>query len=260
MINRFDPDFNAEIRRVVYNFNRKRNRGIKQGYKFLPRKVYVSDIKEQFKTQGEVERYLKQLESFNVMGNTAYEEVTTSGGAKTSLYQMNFIKDNLSLTKDFYDRQYAEAKRLFEADPYSMAKRDYLFNLESKRKELDLDITTLSPSQFRSFEKYTNEMLNENRSKLVSYRGFLSEVEKIMKITGIDKETRQKFFEKMSNLTPAEFVKMYRANDIINRIYDILPSPENGPGKLNTSDEDAKGLIENLVNNFGQIKSEALSI
>lgn len=258
MISRFDPDFNAEIRRVVSNFNRKRNRGIKRGYKYLPNKVYVSDIKEQFQTPGEIERYLKQLEAFNVMGDSAYQEVTTLGGAKTSLYQMNFIRDNLEETKEFYDRQIAEARRIFEADQYSMGKREYLFNLEEKRKDLELDINTLTPSQFKSFERYTNAMLDENRSKINAYRGFLSVVEQTMKLTGIPRETRNKFFDKMSNLSPSEFVKMYRDSGLVGRVYELIVSPKEGPAFVNTSDEDAELLINELIENFDNIKEEAL--
>lgn len=258
MINRFDPDFNAEIRRVVYNFNRKRNRGIKKGYKYLPNKVYVSDIKEQFQTKGEIEKYLAQLEKFNVMGSTAYQEVRTLGGAKTSQYNYNFIQDNLQATRDFYDRQIAEAKRIFEKDQYSMGKRDYLFNLEEKRKELDLNIVELTQSQFNAFTHYTNAMLNEHRSKVNAYRGFLSVVENVMKMTGIDIKERNKFFEKMSDLTPAQFIKMYRDSHLIARIYELIDSPKSGEMYINTDDEDAAELINTLIEDFDQIKEEAL--
>lgn len=258
MRNKFDPDLNREIRRVVANFNRKRNRGIKRGFKYLPKKVYVSDIKEQFETRGEVENYLNQLQQFNVMRDSAYQVVETAGGAKASLYQMNYIRDNLEATRDFYDRQIAEARRLFDKDQYSMGRRDYLFNLETKRKELDLDITQLTQSQFNAFEKYTNNMLNEHRSKLNSYRSFLSVVEEVMKMTGVEMEQRNKFFEKMSNLTPAEFIKMYRDSDLIERVYELLVSPKVGQHFINTSDEDAENLINILINDFDTIKEEAL--
>lgn len=258
MINIFDPDFNAEIRRVVYNFNRKRNRGIKRGFKYLPDKLYVRDIKEQFRTKGEIEKYLHQIEQFNLMGSSAYEEVITEGGAKTSRYNLNFIRDNLQATRDFYDREIAEARRLFEADQYSMGRRDYLFNLETKRKELDLDINELTQSQLNAFEKYTNNMLNEHKSKLNAYRGFLGVVEEVMKMTGVDMKQRNKFFEKMSNLTPAQFVKMYRDSDVVERVYELLVSPKTGQHFINTSDEDAENLINNLINNFDTIKEEAL--
>lgn len=260
MINKFDPELNREIRRVVANFNRKRNRGIKRGFKYVPNKVYVSDIKEQFETKGEVEKYLNQLEQFNVMKDTAYQEVETAGGAKTSLYQMNYIRDNLNATKDFYDRQIAEARRIFESDQYSMGKRDYLFNLETKRKELDLELTQLTQSQFNAFEKYTNTMMNEHRSKINAYRGFLNVVENVMKMTGVDMKDRNRFFEKMANLTPAQFIKMYRDSDTIARIYELIDSPKNGEMYINTDDEDAKAMIENLLDNFDSIKEEALKV
>ena len=139
-----------------------------------------------------------------------------------------------------------------------MGKREYLFNLEEKRKDLELDINTLTPSQFKSFERYTTAMLDENRSKINAYRGFLSVVEQTMKLTGIPRETRNKFFDKMSNLTPAEFVKMYRDSGLVGRVYELIVSPKEGPAFVNTSDEDAELLINELIENFDNIKEEAL--
>jgi len=261
MINKFDPDLNREIRRVVANFNRKRNRGIRNGYKYIPRKVYVKDVKESFDTPGEIERYLNELEKFNTMGNTAYQEVTTSGGAKTSLYNYNYVKDNLQRTKEYLDRQLDEARRIYDVDQFSMAKRDYLFNLEERRKDLDLDINTLSQTQFRRFEKETNRMMDENRIKINGYRGFLDVVEKVMKTTNMNKELRKEFFDKMSTLTPAQFTKMYRSNDLVGRIYEIIPSPPRpGEDSLTTSDEDAQTLITNFLRDFDKIKAETEAI
>lgn len=256
MINRFDPDFNAEIRRVVYNFNRKRNRGIKRGFKYTPRKQYVRDIKEQFSTRGEIENYLNQLEQFNVMGESAFDVVKTEGGASTSRYNYNFVKDNLEATKAFYDKQIEEARRIYDIDQFSMAKRDYLFNLEEKRKELELNISELTQSQFNAFERATNRMMDENRMKINGYRGFLDIVDKVMRNTGVDKSVRKEFFDKMSTLSPAQFTKMYRNNDLINRIYEIVPSPEKD-GAMNTTDEDARNLINDFLQDFEEIKDAA---
>lgn len=259
MPNRFDADFNAEIRRVVFNFNRKRNRGIKKGYKFIPKKVSARDIKESFNSVGEIENYLKQLEKFNYMGNSAYQEVVTAGGAKTSHYNYEFVRDNLDATKAFYDKQIDEARRIYDADQFSMAKKDYLFNLEEKRKELELNINDLTQSQFHAFEKATTRMMDENRLKINGYRGFLDVVEQVMKNTGMSKDKRKEFFDKMSTLTPAQFTKMYRNNDLITRIYEIIPSPEKN-GSMNTTDEDAEGLIDDFLRDFEQIKEEAEKI
>ena len=111
---KFDPDYNREIRRIVYNFNRKRNRAKKQGIpeKFLPEKRYVSELKMEYLTRSELDRELRNLEKFNTMGLDAYSVVETLGGGRTSQYNLNYIKSNLKATKDFYDRQIEEFKEL----------------------------------------------------------------------------------------------------------------------------------------------------
>lgn len=253
-----DEALNNEIRRIVKNFNQKRNRAIKRGFSYVPDQVYVSDIKKNYNNAKDIRKYLKELEKFNTLKDSALEIIETMGGGRTSRYKMMIIKDNLKETKDFFDRQIAEAKELFYEDQFSMARRDYLFNLEEKRKDLDLDINTLTQSQLNAFERYTNTALNENKNKITAYRGFLTVLEDAMKMSGVPDELRRKLYDKMSDLTPAQFVKMYRKSDLVNRIYDLIPSPIHGERKLNTNSEDAKNLINEFINTFDELKASVV--
>ena len=91
MTTRFDPDLNEEIRRVVKNFNAKRNRAYKRGFSYLPDRAYVSKIKQSFDTKKDIEKYLKNLEMFNVMGDSAFDVVETAMGGRISRYNLMFI-------------------------------------------------------------------------------------------------------------------------------------------------------------------------
>ena len=250
MASRFDPDFNAEIRRVVKNFNQKRNRAYRRGFSYLPNKAFVSEIKSNFNTKAEIKKYLRELEKFNRMGDSALDLITTAAGGRISRYNLMFIKDNLKDTKAFFDRQIAEAEELFYEDQYSIARRDYLFNLQEKRKYLDLEIMNLDQSGIRSFERYTKQALSYGKSNITAYKGFLSGVEEVMRRLGYDEKTISQMYEKLSNVSPAQFVKMYRQNDIIARIYDMLPSPEHGKEKINTDDETAREYINKFNKEF----------
>lgn len=253
-----DEALNNEIRRIVKNFNQKRNRAIKRGFSYVPDQVYVSDIKKNYTNAKEIRKYLKELEKFNTLRDSALELVETMGGGRTSRYKMMIIKDNLKETKDFFDRQIAEAKELFYENQFSIARRDYLFNLEEKRKDLELDINTLNQSQLNSFERYTNQYLNENKSKINAYKGFLSELEDIMKMSGVSNEKRRQLYDKMADLTPAQFIKMYRKSDLINRIYDLVISPAHGEKKLITDDEDARNLVDLFIETFDDLKASVV--
>ena len=258
MTTRFDPDFNEEIRRVVKNFNQKRNRAYKRGFSYLPDRAYVSKIKQSFDTKKDIEKYLKSLELFNTMGDSAFEVVETAMGGRISRYNLMFMKDNLRDTKAFFDRQIEEAKELFYEDQFSMARRDYLFNLQEKRKYLDYDIMTLDQSGLRTFDKYIKQALNNNKNMITSYKGFLGVVETAMNMLGYDEKAISNFYAKMADLTPAQFVKMYRSNDLIARVYELVISPKSGKSRLNLDDEEAEGLINTMLKTFDTIKEQAI--
>lgn len=256
---RYSKDFNAEIKRIVYNFNRKRNRAIKRGMTYVPDKQYVSELKFRYSNKSDLVRELKLLEKFNLMGQEAFEIEQTLGGAKVSRYQIDYLKQNLEQTKEFYDRQIQEAKELFENEPYSMARKDYLFNLQTKRQYLEYDIDYLDESGLQTFRKYIKQAQSYNIKQMTGYRGFLSVIDSAMKTVGYDTQTRDAFFKQLMDLTPAQFVKMYRNSDLINRVYDLVTSPQHGPSQMNTDEEDARNILDELLNNFEQIKTEALS-
>lgn len=260
MAKRFDPDFNSEIRRIVKNFNQKRNRAYRRGFSYLPNKAYVSDIKASFNTKSEIKKYLKELEKFNNMGDAALDIISTDNGGKISRYNLMFIKDNLKDTKAFFDRQIAEAEELFYEDQYSIARRDYLFNLQAKRKYLDFEIMQLDQSGLRTFERYTKQALSYNKSNITAYKGFLSGVEDVMRRLGYDEKYISTFYEKMSSISPAQFIKMYRKNDLIARIYEMIPSPEHGRDKINTDDDTAKEYINQFVKEFEDMVRKSTSL
>lgn len=249
---KYDSDLNREIRRIVKNFNQKRNRAIKRGFSYLPNRAYVSEIKTSFDTRTELRRYLKELQKFNNLKDYALETVETLGGGRTSRYNLMYIRDNLKDTKAFFDRQIEEARELFESDPYSIARREYLFNLEQKRRYLDINIMNLDQSGIKTFQKYTRQAFNYNKSNITAYKGFLSGVEQMMKNLGYSEKEINKLYENIGNISPAQFIKMYRRSDVIAKIYDIIPSPEHGKSAINTSDEEAKGLIDKVMKEFGE--------
>ena len=257
---KYDADLNNEIRRIVKNFNQKRNRALKRGFSYLPNKAFVSEIKTSFDNRTDLKRYLKELEKFNKLKDYGLETVETLAGGRTSRYNLMYIKDNLKDTKAFFDRQIAEANELFASDPYSIARREYLFNLEQKRRYLDINIMNLDQSGIKTFQKYTAQALNYNKSNITAYKGFLSGVEQIMKNAGIDQKRINQLYEKMANISPAQFIKMYRKSDVIAKLYDIIPSPSHGKSMINTSDEEVEDLVEKFMKDFTKEMSESTAL
>lgn len=242
---RFDKAYNAEINRVVRNFNQKRNRAIKRGYKYLPPLMSVSELKSRYTTRRELNRDLNALKRFNREGDKALRVVETSGGAKAIKWEYEYLKRNINYAKEFYDREIRDAARL--NTPMQVAKAEYLNNMKAKRDYLNLELSQLNQSQFKTFRATINEYLNSNISMTNGYRGWMNEVEIIMRNLGYDNKSINKFFEGFEKLTPRQFLTMYQQNPLVSRIYELYIPTNDHSFKLSTSEEDAKELIETFV-------------
>lgn len=242
---KFDKAYNAEIRRVVRNFNQKRNRAIKRGYRYLPPPVTVSELKSRYTTRKQLNRDLNALKRFNREGDKALKVVETSGGAKAIKWEYDYLKRNLQYAKEFYDREIEDAARL--DTPMMVAKAEYINNLKSKRDYLNLELTELSQSQFRTFRNTINEYLYANERNMNGYRNWMNEVELIMRNLGYDNKTINKFFEGFNELTPRQFLTMYRQSQLVSRIYELYIPTKDHSFKLSTTEEDAKDLINTFM-------------
>lgn len=242
---RFDKAYNAEIRRVVRNFNQKRNRAIKRGYRYLPPPVTVSELKSRYTTRKQLNRDLNALKRFNREGDKALKVVETSGGAKAIKWEYDYLKNNLQYAKEFYDREIEDAARL--DTPMMVAKAEFINNLKSKRDYLNLELAELSQSQFRTFRNTINEYLYANERNMSGYRNWMNEVELIMRNLGYDNKTINKFFEGFNELSPRQFLTMYRQSQLVSRIYELYIPTKDHSFKLSTTEEDAKDLINTFM-------------
>lgn len=242
---KFDKAYNAEIRRVVRNFNQKRNRAIKRGYRYLPPKMTVSELKSRYTSRSQLNRDLNALKRFNREGDKALKVVETSGGAKAIKWEYDYLKKNLQYAKEFYDREIEDAARL--DTPMMVAKSEYINNLKSKRDYLNLELTELSQSQFRTFRNTINEYLYANERNMNGYRNWMNEVELIMRNLGYDNKTINKFFEGFNELTPRQFLTMYRQSQLVSRIYELYIPTKDHSFRLSTTEEDAKDLINTFM-------------
>lgn len=250
---RYDKNYNAEIRRIVSNFNRKRNRAIKRGFKNLPDRVLVSDLKKRYTSRRLLNRELSLLRKFNEEKDAALELVETGGGAKLTAWELQYLRRNIADAKEFYERQIQEAG-IIDSD-MMVAKAEYVNNLRTKRAYLDMELMQLSPSQLKTYRRTVEDYLSANKQDINAYRSWMKEVESIMRHMGYGDDTINRFFDGFGNLTPRQFVTMYRQNSIISRIYELYLPSRDGDFRLSTSEEDA----ENLLDTFMQQKDEMIA-
>lgn len=242
---RYTPELNKEIRRVVHNFNQKRNRAIKRGYTRLPDPLTVSELKNRYESKTLLKRDLKLLSEFNTGRDEALKTVETSGGAKAIKWEYDYLKKNLQYAKRFYDREIRDASAL--DTPMAVAKAEYLNNLKAKREYLEMELAELNQSQFNTYKATINEYLEANQRYKSGYRSWMNEIETIMRQLGYDNKTINKFFEGFDRLTPRQFLTMYRQNAIVSRIYELYIPTKEGEFRLSTTEDDAKDLISTFM-------------
>ena len=237
---RYNQGYNAKIARTVKNFNQKRNRMYAKGFRDLPQAVKVSDIKARNKTRKDLDRELALMSKFSKGGSDILSSMENLGGATTTSWNMQYLKQNVKQAREHFLRQYKITAAKVGEMP---GERLHLETLAEKLSILDMDVKYMSQEQFRNYQATINEYLRYPGVQRGGYRGFLSEVTEIMKRVGIEDKDINTFIDKMKQLTPDQFTKMYQESDLINRIYNIADSPIYGGG-LKLDPEDAKEAKE----------------
>ena len=251
---RYDANYNREISRIVKNFNTRRNRAIKRGLKNVPAPIKVSDLKARYTSRKELNRQLELIKGFSA-SKSALKKVENQGGATAIDWEFQYLKSNAKAAKEFFGREYALLLPKYNDFP---GERMRLDNLRAKMSILDLDVTYMDQSQFNAYRSTIKEYINKPSNYAAGYRGFLSQVENIMKYLGFPDTTINTFFDKMKTLTPEQFHRMYEESSLVSRIFELADSPTyTGTLKLNTSDDDAKEFIDELLEQADDLIEEA---
>ena len=240
---RYDADFNKEIRRVVKNFNAKRNRAIKRGYKQVPQIQRVSELKARYATKRELRSELARLEKFNKQKDSL-KEVETSGGATAINWELNYLKQNVIQAKAYWDKRIADLSKKEKRFP---SERNALDNAIANRKSLDVVFDYMTQDQFKALKASITQSLKAPAWQTRNYRGFLSEVESVMRMVGIDSPRINQFMKNFEVLNADQFLKLYNESDLIGRVYDLADSPTKGKLKLNIDKDSAEEIIETLL-------------
>lgn len=248
----YNQNYNAKIARVVRNFNQNRNRAIKRGFKNVPPPIRVSDLKARYTTRRDLEQQLSILSQFKVGKNgNLLTKVENQGGARAIEWEFDYLKSNAKNAEKYFIRKYKQIASQVNDMP---GERMMLDTIAAKIKNLELDVAYMSQSEFNSYRSSIKEFLNRPKRYSASYRGFLSQVENVMRYLNIPDKDIDRVFEKLGELTPEQFHRMYENSPLISRIYGLANSPEKaGTLKLNTTDENAKELIDSFVSDIDKL-------
>ena len=258
---RYDKKLNQEINRTIKNFNQKIARLEKQDRELLPSKITKKDLKSGVYTRTELRRKLKELQRFSRRG--AEDIIETSGGVRLTQYNYQNIKrENARIKRNItreINRLRVNKPKIFgktQTSTFSeMGDHDYL-NLVARRKALEKDINKLSRDELERFTKliektgrnqqYMNSIFKQNYFDMLTDLGYYFDY---------DNDKLNILKQKLMNLKPNDFLKLFKEDKSIRAILDYYPIVTNSFNAINPDDikEDVINLYDNLIDNIDMI-------
>lgn len=250
---KYSSAFNNKIYSVVRNYNKRRTRMEKRGFKQLPAPAKVSELKSRYTVRSDLINELNRLK--NLGRGDILTKVENEGGARSVAWEFDYLKTNSKNAKEYFQREYERVSKRVGRFP---GERTYLDTISAKIDLLDKNINYMNQSDFRSAVTAINEFATSPTRRKEQYRGFLSEVEWVMEKTGYSKDERDAFFNKFSKLTPSQFLYAYDNNDIIAKIYNLYHKDYGeSEAHLTSNEDDAKASIEELIEQADEIILDA---
>ena len=258
---RYDKKLNQEINRTIKNFNQKIARLEKQDRELLPSKITKKDLKSGVYTRTELRRKLKELQRFGRRG--AEDIIETSGGVRLTQYSyQNLKRENARIKRNItreINRLRVNKPKIFgktQTSTFSeMGDHDYL-NLVARRKALEKDINKLSRDELERFTKliektgknqqYMNSIFKQNYFDMLTDLGYYFDY---------DNDKLNILKQKLMNLKPNDFLKLFKEDKSIRAILDYYPIVTNSFNAINPDDikEDVINLYDNLIDNIDMI-------
>ena len=258
---RYDKKLNQEINKTIKNFNQKIARLEKQERELLPSKITKQELKNTSFTRAELQRKLKELQRFSKRG--AEDIITTKGGVKLTQYELSNIKRENARVKRNITREINRLKvdkpKIFgktQTSTFSeMGDTDYL-NLVARRKALEKNIDKLSREEFERFTKliektgknqqYMNNIFKQNYFEMLTDLAYYFDY---------DNDKLNLLKQKLMNLKPNDFLKLFKEDKSIRAILDYYPVVTNSFNAINPDDikEDVVNLYDSLIDNIDDI-------
>lgn len=193
---RYDKNFNAEITRIVKNFNSKvmRLKGIERV--LAPKTVLVSELKSEYDNRNELKRRLRELQIFSERG---IEEEIVIGGRSTTKYEVRLDTRRAARAKANLTREIKKA----ESSPYTR-NTAYVNNLRKRRKFLDQPIELLNDKRFKLRQSIISRESNFQKKKDLFYKNIFQMIYKTAYTAGMNPNDVEKALRVFRSLSPAQ--------------------------------------------------------
>lgn len=248
---KFDKAYNNFIRNEVRNFNKRRKTLSKHGVKLTVEPLKVSELKARHVTRESLNKELAMLRKAG-LGKSSTKLINTPGGATTTKWQIDYLNMFKNEAVKYYENERDIVAAKVGRFP---GERLRLEDLEDKLTSLYGEPEFFSDDAFKAYQGAIRRYMSIPGKMKGGYRGFLLEVEIAMKNIGYTRREINAVFDKLKELKPYQFHKLYEENDLINRIYELVPSPKHGRSgqRFTTTDEDAEELISAFLEQLDEL-------
>lgn len=241
---RLTPEYKKNMYKIVRNYNRRVKRANTEGKirkDRLPEKASIYALTHNYSSRDELDKELANLQSFS------RQSVRQKYNTTLSEYDVDLIKRNKKDAREFFENRRDMLEK--NLNPVSLSDEATLARYEAYVDILGKDLDSLDDQDAKLMERAVANYRMAHAKQGAGYRGFMAEVEWVMDNVGIDPEVKDEFFKKLRKLSPDEFYQIYMENDLITAVYRLADSPSVSEMKLNTTEEDARGIIDALIEN-----------
>lgn len=238
---RYDSNYNANIQRVVSNFNRKVARLNKAGVTNIPQKVSIRDLKTKYFTRSEMNQQLRDLQLFSKRGS---ENLVTINGKEFTQYDIDLFRRRLQTERRRLSQEIQRAESF--KSKYPMQHDIHTSNMKARRAALSGNWSKLITSSMRERIIYAPY----NRSEI--YDNYLEVLFQDAYQMGYDDTKLNYIKEKLLELPPRKFMQALESDPNIQYIFEYYHSLT----RTSQADPNATDAFDQLYENIDEIVAQ----
>lgn len=245
---RYDKNFNAEIQKIVKNFNAKINRLERQEQEIKPEKTSVSELKKIYQDRRQLKRKLRQLKAFSERG--AEKVFITPGGVEMTEWEYETGRADYIMVK----RRIAKQVRIeTPKTPSPYLKNERVQNAEDRLREMQKSFKDLTLSELRKAQANINTEISRRMTESTFKNNLLKRLGSALETRGYDSSILDRF----KQFSGEELLMIYNneaeLEDIMNfsnTLTELLETTEmtSRDGNVSISSTQFDQILKRMVN------------
>lgn len=233
----YDDNLLKYMQKTVREFNAKITALKRQGYRYLPPKESVEEIKDIYYEQDALLRKLHQLERFK--SSDADIVVQTAGGARTTAWQIQTLREDVEELKRAKSAELSYVGSIVptvagkpQGFTYAEMGDATVLNLQQEIKAISKDYTKMNQSDLNRFMKYIRvKVIMANRQTKIFYDNYHEIIDIVAEKASLDPDVVQQVKDVLDQMKPYEFYEFYKTEKTFSQIledYDLVKMDTSG--------------------------------